>query len=747
MISERVRFLKDEINALPSVYEGTAYKGRPLPAYTGEEPFHDVWMANPDKPFDIRLAMAQAAWRASVHPVPEPHQLFAGSLLPQSIIRYATGVFEWDFILDESLAPQNPRGDGIVSYWKAYLESRPPRGKYENPSDAFHHTFQIFHMSCHSTMDFSMVMEGGINALREKVRNHMPLHPESAEWYEAVHIALDGACRYIRAHADAYEAAAATAEPALAAEYSAIAAICRNLADGNAPASFREACQLFWFLFYLNGHDSPGRIDRYLGPALQRDLDHGVLTMEEAQELCDCLYCKMAKQVAYGSTLGGQTPEGGDSTNAMTWLCLNSIRRLKLLSPRTALRVHKHTPPALLEEALRTCAEGATYPTFVNDEAVLPTMLCRGSSLEDARDYTFCGCGQVVHNGKAFGGHEELVLNAPKLLNLTLHRGKDELTGEAMGLDAGGIAMFETYEDLEFAVLRQITHALALMTEEIRLARQWGARYIPDFLRSALVHGCVENGKDFRRGGAKYHAGMMDVVGVTTLSDSLAAIRRVVFEDHICTLQELSDAMDANWEGHEDLYQACLHAPKFGNDDDAADLLNAKLVHYISDDLYRRDTLFGGHWGIDINGWSGAVELGAYTGATPDGRRRGEPLADCAGPAQGRDVCGATAVLHSMAKLPFAETHGPLVLSMKFSPRTVLGENLPRLRDLLKTYFSMGGMQFQPTVVNADDLRAARENPEAWRDLIVRVGGFSARFVDLLPPWQEDMIRRTENGL
>jgi len=746
MLTERVRYLMNEVNADASVYEGTAFQGQPLPAYTGEEPFHDTWMANEGKPFDIRLALSQAAWRSSVRPAAEPHQLIAGSLLPQSIIHYAAGVFTWDFILNEELVPLHPKGQEIASYWKEYLANRPPRGKYENPSDAFYHTFQIFHMSCHSTMDFSMVMEGGINGLRDKVRKHMPLHPESADWYEAVLIALEGACGYMRAHADAYEAAAA-AESALRDDYSAIAAICRNLADGNAPASFREACQLFWFLFYLNGHDSPGRIDRYLGPALKRDLEAGILTMEAAQEICDCLYCKMAKQVAYGSTLGGQTFDGEDSTNEMTLLCLSSIRRLKLLSPRTALRVHNNTPPELFREAVRTCAEGATYPTFINDEAVIPSMVSRGSSLEDARDYTFCGCGQVVHNGKAFGGHEELVLNAPKLLNLTLHRGHDELTGEAMGLDTGSISMFRTYKDLEFALLRQITHALALMTEEIRLARQWGARYIPDFLRSALVHGCVENGKDFRRGGAKYHAGMIDAVGVTTLSDSLAAIRKVVFEDRLCSLQELSDAMDANWKGHEKLRQACIHAPKFGNDDDAADSLNAMLVHYISDDLFRRDTLFGGHWGIDINGWSGAVELGAYTGATADGRFCGEPIADCAGPAQGRDQNGATAVLHSMAKLPFHETHGPLVLSMKFTPQTVLGENLEKLCDLIRTYFSTGGMQFQPTVVSAEDLKAAQKAPEKWRDLIVRVGGFSARFVDLLPAWQEDMIRRTENGL
>ena len=193
MITERVKRLMNEVNAAASVYEGTAFQGQPLPAYTGDEPFHDTWMANEDKPFDIRLALSQAAWRASVRPAADPHQLIAGSLLPQSIIRYATGVFEWDFILNEDLVPLHPKGQEIAAYWKDYLAARPPRGKYENPSDAFYHTFQIFHMSCHSTMDFSMALEGGVNGLRDKVRRYMPLHPESADWYEAVLIALDGA--------------------------------------------------------------------------------------------------------------------------------------------------------------------------------------------------------------------------------------------------------------------------------------------------------------------------------------------------------------------------------------------------------------------------------------------------------------------------------------------------------------------------------------------------------------------------
>ncbi len=742
MVSKRIQTLLEEINAVPSVYEGTDFDMVALAPYQGKEPFHETWMANEAAPFDIRLARAQAAYRASVPAEVIPNQLIAGSLLPEAIIYYGSGVFTWDFQLNEALAARHPQGDAIVSYWKKYLDGRPPRGIYDNPTPAFAAAYAVVYISCHSTMDFSIAMEGGLNGLREKIARYQPEHPEAADWYEAVKISLDGVSAYLLAHAEAYEAAGAE-NP----EYAAIGANCRYLAEGHAPETFHQACQLFWTLFYLNGHDSPGRIDRYLGPALQRDLDRGTITLEEAQEICDCLYCKMAKLVAYGSTLGGQTPEGEDSTNAMTWLCLSSIDRLHLLSPRTSFRVHQNTPPELLLEAVRTCAGGATYPTFINDEVVIPSMVARGSVLEDARDYTFCGCGQVVHNGRAFGGHEGAVLDTPKALTFTLHRGRDELTGEQNGIDLGPLDSFDTYEKLEAAVLRQLENMLKLLVDEVARARAWGEKYMPDFLRSVLVHGCLETGKDFRRGGAKYNPDMIDTVAVTTLADSLTAIRHVVYHDRLCTLQALTAACDANWQGYEELHQACLHAPKFGNNIDDADSTMAMLVSFINRTLDGCSTYFGGPWGIDINGWSGAVNLGRHTGATPDGRFSSEPIADCAGPSQGRDTCGITNVLHSMAKLDFHGSHGPLVLSAKFTPQTVLGENLPKLRDLLLTYFAMGGMQFQPTVASAEDMKAALLEPEKWRDLIVRVGGFSAKFVDLKPDWQADMIRRTENGL
>ena len=747
MSTKRIEHLVQSLTERPHVYEGTDHVGKEPRPYDGREPFHETWMAHEDKPFDVRLALAQAAWRGSIKPRPERWQLIAGDVLPRAIITYPTGVFEWDFKLDTSLLTENPNGDRIAAYWESYLARRGSWSENQNASPAFTKTYEMVWIGCHSTQDYGIAIEGGINGIRAEAERYRTEKPEAKDWYEAVLISLDGACAYIQAHADAYrQEAGCCRDRVQAAEYAAIAENCEYLALGNAPDSFWQACQLFWFLFYLNGHDSPGRIDQYLAPPLLRELARGTLAIGQAQEITDCLYCKMAEQVAYGSTIGGQTPEGADATNQMTWLCLSCIRRLRLLSPRTALRVHKNTPKNLLQEAVASSAEGATFPTFVNDDIVVSSMIRRGVKPADALDYTFCGCGQVIPSGRAYGGYEDAILNMPKALLLTLHRGKDELTGEQTGVDVGAVESFASFSELEEAVLNQLTHMLALVERESRLGKQWAAKYMVDPLRSALVHSCLEKGKDFRRGGADYHEGLLDALGLTTLADSLTAIRNVVYDQGLCTLRELTDACDHDWEGREDLLQACLNAPKFGNDDDAADRMMVKLVHYVTDDLFQRRTFQGGRWGMDIVGWSGAVEFGACTGATPNGRKKGEALADCAGPSQGMDKSGITAVLRSMAKLPAEKVHGPLVLSAKFSPQAVQGENESKLADLIKAYFAMGGMQLQPTVVSGEDLKKAQREPEKWRHLIVRVGGFSARFVDLKPSFQADMIKRTENG-
>lgn len=747
-MTPRVRRLRERLASTTGVLEGNPTAPVP-PAYRGDEPFHHAWMAQADAPFPIRLAHAQAAWRAAVQPCVTPGQFILGTPPPRVVISYPTGVFAWDFALDTALAAAHPETAAVVAYWQSWLAERPgPQLPPAMSTPSLWDTLWTVGIGCHSTQDYGLALAGGLAGLRAQVHQARSAHPESSDWYEALDIAISGVSRYILAHADAAEQAAARADAPQAAEWRAIAADCRHITE-QAPATFRQAVQLFYFLFMLNGHDSPGRMDQYLWPALQRDLAAGTLTLEAAQEIVDCLYLKLAEHIAYGATLGGQLPEGGDATNTLTWLSLQSIRRLRLLSPRTALRWHRETPDDLFQAAVHSLAAGVTYPTLVNDEVVVPAMIRRGATEAHARDYTFCGCGQVTPSGRAYGGYEDVILNAAKPLTFALHNGCDERSGQLVGLQTGAVESLSTFAALEEAVWGQCQYLLTLGIEATDSWRRWGAEHVPDFLRSLVTHSCVARGLDWRAGGADYHEGMVDVVGLTTLADSLTVIKRIVYEERQLSLAEFAAILDRDWAGADDVWATCRHrVPKFGNESSEADAMVARWLTRLTDWLFTQRTAFGGPWGLDIIGWSGAVQLGAITGATPDGRRAGEALADSAGPAQGRDQCGITATLNSMLTLPFDKTHGPLALNLRVAEsvtRTPAAEE--KLAALLRNYLERGGQQVQVTVASAETMRAAQQHPADHRDLVVRVGGFSAYFVELEQQFQADMIHRTEHAL
>ncbi len=747
-LTPRVSALRDRLQGMRAVLEGGTPAVSAEPAYLGDEPFHTAWMAHADDPFPVRLAHAQAAWRAAVQPQLCPGHLILGTPPPPTIISYPTGVFSWDFVLNENLAARHPDQRGVADYWRAWLAERP------QPilPPALHATgvgdcLWVSGICCHSTQDYALALDGGLDGLRRQIREARLQQPDAAAWYDALEVALDGVSGYILTHADAADRAAELAEGRQADEWRLLAANCRHIADAP-PATFLQAAQLFYFLFMLNGHDSPGRLDQYLWPPLQRELRAGTLTLEAAQEIVDCLYLKLAEHICYGATLGGQLPEGGDATNALTWLGLHAIRRLRLLSPRTALRWHQGTPENLFAAAIQSIASGATYPTLVNDEVMVPAMRRRGAREEHARDYTFCGCGQTTPSGRAYGAYEDVILNAAKPLTLALHDGRDERTGHQIGPRTGRPEALETFAALEEAVWAQCRSLLSLGIEATTGWRLWGARHVPDFLRSLLTHSCVMRGRDWRAGGADYHEGMVDVVGLTTLTDALTALQQLVYEERRLSLPACVSLLDHDWAGAEELrHEFRWRAPKFGNEQEAADAMLVRWLTRINDWLFTQRTAFGGPWGLDIIGWSGAVMLGRVTGATPDGRQAGEPLADCAGPAQGRDCNGITAVLNSMCKLPSHQVHGPLALSLRLPTESVRAPGGEiKLAALVRNYLERGGQQVQITVLGADEMRAAQDDPQQHRDLIVRVGGFSAFFVELEQAFQDDMIQRTEHG-
>jgi len=397
---------------------------------------------------------------------------------------------------------------------------------------------------------------------------------------------------------------------------------------------------------------------------------------------------------------------------------------------------------------LRLCyeASGATFPALVNDEAVIPAMLARGVKLEHAREYTFVGCGQVYPHGRGHGNYEDVVINAAKPLEWALNDGIDPVTGERRGPATGAPEALTTWEAFEAAYRAQMTAHIDEQVAHINARRAASAGHAVDYMRSLLTWSCVERGLDWHAGGADYSEGMIDMVGLTTVTDSLYAIRAAVYEERRLTLAELVAVLNSNWEGHEGLRQYLLkHVAKFGNGSDDADARTAAEVARINDEIKTHRTLFGGPWGMDIIGWSGSVIYGEQTGATPDGRRKGEALADCAGPAQGRNTRGIAPTLEAALRLPHCAAHGPMALSLRFPQSAVQGrEGHAALRAAIETYFQGGGQHLQISIASSEDMRAAQAQPEQWSDLMVRVGGFSAYFTQLEKRFQDDMIARSE---
>ena len=709
------------------------------------EPFHKAWCANETVDFRLRLARAQAAELAAAAPVVKPAELIIGDWGTSPIISARATPFGNGIRLNLDRAGELKRQtptrsreiDRTVAYWQVWLANNPDRQP----------------LTCHAALAYNRVLELGLDGLRQYVtawraRNTAD-HPQCALWYDALLITIDGVSEFVCAHVRAARTAAGyTESPERRAELERIAQTCAHVAHAK-PRTFHQAVQLFYLIFLACGHDSPGPIDRMLYPALKRDLNEGTISLEQAQELVDCLWLKLAEKTAYGATLGGQLRNGMDATNDLSHLCLESIRRLRLLSPRTAVRWHPGISATFFDHACDVVAQGTSFPAFVNDEAIIAGAVERGISLEDAREYTFVGCGQTFPHGRGHGNYEDVILNAAKPLELALHNGLDTMTGQRGGPATGEPDEFTTYAEFERAYQTQMDTMITNQIEAINARRRAGVGQTFDFLRSLLSMSCVERGLDWHEGGVDYSEGMVDAVGLTTTTDSLTAIRIGVFEQQLVNLPDLVTILDSDWEGEEALRQHFLkQLPKFGNEAPEADDLLSAEARRVNEHIKSHRTCFGGPWGMDIIGWSGAVLLGRQTGATPDGRRRADSLADCAGPAQGRNVRGLTSTLNSTLRLPHRTSHGPLVLSLRFPKKAVgAAEGRQKMRALIETYFRQGGQQLQISIASGDDMKAARECPEDYRDLMVRVGGFSAYFVELDACWQDDMIARAEMEL
>lgn len=598
---------------------------------------------------------------------------------------------------------------------------------------------------------------------------HDPQAYAKREQLRAMHVACDALILFARRHADlAAERAAAETCSRRRAELEKIADVCRHV-PAHAPRDFQEALQYYWFchlavITELNGWDSfsPGHLDQHLLPFYQKGLADGTLTRDLAKELLEAFFIKFNNHPAppkVGVTaaesgtytdfaninLGGLLADGSDGSNELSHLLLEIIEEMHLLQPSSNLQLSRKTPDALLKHALRVIRKGYGFPSIFNADAVVQEQIRQGKTLEDARAG---GCSGCVETG-AFGKEAYILtgyFNLPKILELTLHNGLDPRTGVQLGPRTGELTELDTWERLFAAYCRQLHHFLDIKIQGNQIIEQMYAQLMPAPFLSVLIDDCISKGLDYNAGGARYNHTFIQFVGIGTVTDSLAALKQTVYDESRLSLSAFVQVLDSDFADDEMLRQRLLHrAPKYGNDDDYADQLMVQVFNQVFQAVDGRPNTKGGRYQIEMLPTTCHVYFGSVTGATPDGRLAGVPLSEGISPVQGADRRGPTAVVKSAAKMDHVKTGGTL-LNMKFTPGLLADDNgIDKLSHLVRGYFALEGHHVQFNVVTAETLRRAQAQPDAHRDLIVRVAGYSDYFCDLSAELQEEIVRRTEH--
>jgi len=628
----------------------------------------------------------------------------------------------------------------------------------------------------HTALDGKIYSKGMLD-FRDDIRRSLErlagTDPQTAaqrQQLEAMDIAAGAIIRYAERHAEMLDQlAAAEADPARKRELLEMAGICRRV-PAHAPRTFHEALQYYWFVHLgviteVNPWDSfnPGRLDQHLGPFYARELAAGTLTEERARELLQCLWVKFNNQPAppkMGVTakesntytdfalinIGGLGPDGRDGANPVSYLLLDVIEEMRLLQPSSMVQLSAASPDALLHRALKIIRTGFGQPSLFNSDMIVKELVRQGKAVEDARQGGASGC---VESG-AFGKEAYFLtgyFNLAKLLELALHDGFDPLTGAQAGPRTGDPRTFRSFADLMAAYTAQLRHlADVKIAGNIAIERVMAERLPVPFL-SLLIDDCIASGRDYNAGGARYNTSYLQGVGIGTLTDSLTALRRYVFDNRTATIDEFLKALDRDFAGDEELHHRLVYqTPKYGNDDDYADAQTRQVFDAFFAAVDGRPTGRGGTFRINLLPTTCHVYFGSVTGATPDGRKAGTPLSEGISPVQGADRTGPTAAVRSASKLDHARTGGTL-LNQKFAPQFFADdEAIAKLGQLVRGYFKLGGHHIQFNVVDAATLRDAQRHPERHRDLIVRVAGYSDYFNDLTPELQEEIILRTEHG-
>ena len=593
---------------------------------------------------------------------------------------------------------------------------------------------------------------------------------DKREQLTAMEIAADALISYAKRHVRELRRLAGVAKNGKKkAELKQMAGICERV-PAHAPQTFWEALQYYWFVHVgvvteLNPWDSfnPGRLDQHLYPFYRRETEAGTLTKERAEELLQSFWIKFNNHPAppkVGVTaqesatyvdfalinLGGVKQDGSDAVNELTYLILDVIEEMRILQPSSMVQLSKKSPERFLKRALKIVKTGFGQPSIFNTDAIVSELLRQGKSIEDARNGGASGC---VETG-AFGKECYILtgyFNLPKVLEITLNDGTDPKTGKRIGLQTGDSGEFKTYDELFDAFKKQLDHFVDIKIKGNNIIERIYARQMPVPFLSLLIDDCIANGKDYNNGGARYNSSYIQGVGLGTVTDSLVSMKYNVFDKQTVSIQEMIQSLENNFEDDEPLRQRLLdETPKYGNDDEYADDVMKRTWEAYYEAVNGRPNTKGGFHRINHLATTVHVYFGDVLGATPDGRMAGEPVSEGISPVQGADRKGPTAVVKSAAKLDHVRTGGTL-LNQKFMPQVLKDDDgITKLAHLIRSYFKMDGHHMQFNVVGTETLREAQQNPEKYRDLIVRVAGYSDYFVDLTTELQNEIIKRTEHG-
>ncbi len=684
------------------------------------------------------------------------------------------------------------RGKNVEAYTNSLLTEEQLKGSHAGKGVFFADAY-IFCGAGHLGLDYDRLLNMGFGGIRKEIEEEMAKinhsDPEDIQKYDFLRAALitnKAATRHCQRYAEILaEKAKAEEDTGRKAELLQMSANCAHIAE-KAPETFWQAIQLVhlancMILIECNGHSlSYGRFDQYMYPFYKHDIETGTATREFMQELIENFYIKiwdlnklrnhiLIKTFGHGGiggpalTLGGLRPDGTDGTNDLTFMCLDANAHVRVPNPWLAVRLHKETPWELKVKTANVIRLGTGEPKIFNDEVTIPSMMSSGVSLEEARDYQVVGCVEPDVSGKTYGWHDAGHMNMAKVLELAINNGRCfhcnsecrrwaecGALGKRLGPQTGDLAEMKSFDEVLESFDKQMKYwcdQMVALLNAVDIAHQ-NVRPLP-FL-STVMYGCVKNGKDVTMGGTKYNFTGPQGIGIGTVGDGLSTIKQLVFEEKKVTGRELLDAAEDNWVGHETLY-AYVNSDRvhhYGNDDDYADELTKFGMDTYCKHIEHRPNAHGGFFQPGAYSVTVNVAHGVNQWASVEGRTAFEPVSDCMGAVHthccSHDIKGPLAICRSVTKMDHARATNGTLLNWKFSPSALAGQTgRDSFIALIDEYVARGGMHSQFSVTSQETLRAAQKKPEDYRDLLVRVAGYSAYFVELNKALQDDIIGRT----